>query len=199
MGPASCSAKPPAPVISPTEEIRSGPRVEDQGLLSGDLGQARRQLLDAQGLFRIPDPPDVPSLRLPERPRVGLETQLAAQQGVVPDLRVSVERQVVGRKRHLGGEQGAKSRRHRLRQRRHLRTPQQPVVGEDELGAGAHGGLQELQVRRDAGGDAVDLGGAGHLEPVRAVVVERADLEQLVAEADDLVAGRHRPQTTICG
>ena len=64
-------------------------------------------------------------------------------------------------------------------------------MDEDELGSRAHGTLEQLEVRGHPGRDPRHLGRAGDLKPVRAVIIERADVEQLVAEGDDLVAASH--------
>jgi len=65
------------------------------------------------------------------------------------------------------------------------------VVDEQQVGAPLAGGLEQVEVRRDTARQPRDLAGAGDLEPVRPVILEAADLEQLVAEADDLVSPRH--------
>jgi hypothetical protein len=72
------------------------------------------------------------------------------------------------------------------------------VVGEHELRAGVARALEQLEVSGDAGDELGDLGGAGNLEPVRPVVVVGGGLEQLVAEADDLVAGGGDCPTLRC-
>jgi Ca-activated chloride channel family protein len=60
------------------------------------------------------------------------------------------------------------------------------------LGAGGDGRDKELQVRGHPGGHSRHLLGSRDLEPVRPVVVEAVDLEQIVEPGDDLVAPGHR-------
>jgi hypothetical protein len=70
------------------------------------------------------------------------------------------------------------------------------MVGDHQLGAGGDGAFQELQIRADTGRHLADLRGARDLKTVRAIVLERSGVEQLVAEGDDLVPGGHRRQTS---
>jgi hypothetical protein len=64
-------------------------------------------------------------------------------------------------------------------------------VGDHHLRAGVDGARDQLPVGRDAGGDLADVVVAGNLKPIRAVVGECSDIEQLVAEFDDLVSVRN--------
>jgi hypothetical protein len=128
---------------------------------------------------------------VPELPRIGGEGEPLAQQRVVADLRMSVEGKVVAGERYLRSEQGTQPGCHQRVQRPLLRVPEEPVMAEDQLGAGRDRALDRLQVGRDRGGEHRHLGPARHLEAVRAVILERVGLEQPVAKADDLVASRH--------
>jgi hypothetical protein len=65
------------------------------------------------------------------------------------------------------------------------------VVHEHHRGPRLGRTREQLAVRAHAGRDHLDLLAARHLEPVRAVVVERPRVEQLVEEGDDLVAAGH--------
>ena len=107
---------------------------------------------------------------------------------------MSVERQVIAGDRDPGAERRSQAGGHRLGEGAREEVPEQPVEDEDELGAGVTRALEQLQMSGDAGHDLAHLRRAGDLEAVRAVVVEVAGFEQLVAEGDDLVAGgRHWP------
>ena len=58
--------------------------------------------------------------------------------------------------------------------------PEQPVVDQDELGPLGGRALEQLHARGDPGDDRSDLLRTGHLEAVRAVVLEPLRLEQIV-------------------
>jgi hypothetical protein len=70
------------------------------------------------------------------------------------------------------------------------------MVGEHELGSCSDATLEELQIRAHPGCHLADLLSAGDLEPVGAVVLEGAGVEEFVAEGDDLVPAGHRRQTS---
>jgi hypothetical protein len=71
------------------------------------------------------------------------------------------------------------------------------VVCDHQVGAGIAGPLEQLEVSRDAGRDLAYALPPGDLQAVRPVVVEGRDVEQLVAEGDDLVAACD-PATLRC-
>ena len=105
---------------------------------------------------------------------------------------MSVERQVVAGDREARVERDPEAGGHLLAQRPRMEVPEEPVMDEQELGARAHGALEQLAMGGDAGGDLGHLDGARDLKPVRPVVLPFPSLEQLVAELDDLLAaGRH--------
>jgi hypothetical protein len=120
-----------------------------------------------------------------------LEPELGADQRVVSDLRMGVEREVVAGKRDVRVEQRLQALLHRLAHHARMEVPEQAVMAEHELGAIRRGPLEQLPLCRHARHDQRDLLCAGHLQPVRSVVSEGVDLEQLVEVGDDLVAARH--------
>src|SRR4051794_12509062 len=187
-------SEPTGPRDDPDARDPLRPAFEDQGLLTGGVLQAPAELAHLDGLRGATDQAHGGPLRLTERAIVGLEPQGVAEQRVVADLGMGVEGQVVGGQRDVGAEQGPKASRHRHGQRGDIRSPEQAVVGDHELRTRLHCALQALEVRRHPRGDLVYLGLAGHLEPVRTVVLERIDFEQLVAEAEDVLARGHRSQ-----
>jgi hypothetical protein len=104
---------------------------------------------------------------------------------------VGVERQVVGGERDVVLEQRAQALREHGRQARRQEVEEQPVVHEHELGALRDGPLHQLPLGGDAGHDPAHLLRSGHLEAVRAEVLERARFEQLVESGDDRGDSRH--------
>ena len=73
-------------------------------------------------------------------------------------------------------------------------APEQPVVGEHQLRAAGDGALSDSRFAETAVAIASTSGRPGTWSPFGAVVVERAGVEQLVAERDDLVARGHGTQ-----
>ena len=122
----------------PTGSIRSGPESKTSGSLPGRLGQAALELGDRQRLGCDADRrrSAVP-FASPNGARVGLQAEQLAQQRVVADLGMGVEREVVGGEGGLGGQQRPQPRRHRQRERLEPVAPEQAVVDEHELRAGA--------------------------------------------------------------
>jgi hypothetical protein len=118
---------------------------------------------------------------------VPVGTERVGQQGVVADLRVGVERQVVGGQRDVVEEQGAQALRQPRREPQRRELPEQPVVDEHELRALLDRPPDQLELGRDARHDALHGPRAGHLEAVRAHVVEGRRVQQLVEIADQVV------------
>ena len=173
--PASCSAKAPPPVTIPTRWIRSGPASKTSGSRPVSLGQARAQLGDRDRLGAPADRADGRPFASPNGRRVGLEAEPLAQQGVVADLGVGVERQVVGGEGGVGAEQRPQPGGHRRRSGPRGCSPQSsPWWASTSSAPAPDGALQRLQVGADAGRDLRDLARAGDLEAVRPVVLERA-------------------------
>ena len=86
--------------------------------------------------------------------RSDVDSELAGEQRVVADLRVGVEREVVGGERDVGVEERLQPAAQPRGRRRSGSLPQkQAVVDEHELGAGPRRALEELERRRDAADD----------------------------------------------
>ena len=98
---------------------------------------------------------------------------------------------MVGRERQVCIEQRLQPPSHAPVDRARLVLPQQAVVDEHELRAGCGRPLEELSRRRDGADELRNLIGSDDLHAHRPVVPERADVEELVGEGDDLVALRH--------
>ena len=67
------------------------------------------------------------------------------------------------------------------------------MVDQEQLGARGGGALEELERRRDAARDSVDLARARDLQPHWPVVGVGVEVEQLAREGEDLVPVGHRP------
>ena len=104
-----------------------------------------------------------------------------------------VEREVVGSEAEVGSEERLEPAALAPVDPDGLVPPEHAVVDDQQLGARGRRALEELLRGRDAAGDLRHLVGAEHLQPGRAVFGEAVDLEQLVREADDLVALSHGP------
>ena len=104
-----------------------------------------------------------------------LEPERRADQRVVADLGVGVERQVVAGERDVGVEQHAQAAPSSRARSRAGGSPRTARGGRATSCAPRRGRpLEQLAMRGDAGGHDANLVRARHLEPVRPVVVEGA-------------------------
>jgi hypothetical protein len=85
------------------------------------------------------------------------------EQRVVADLRVRVERQVVGGERDVVAEQRPQPLGQPRRQSDGREVPEQAVVHEHQLAALLDGALDQLALRRHARDDALDIAVTGYL------------------------------------
>ena len=116
----------------------------------------------------------------------------AASWALLPELRVSVEREVVGDEREVAGEERLEPASLAPVDDERLVPPEDPVVDEHELRSRRRGALEELAGGGDAAGELRHLVRADHLQARRSELREALDLEQLVGVADDLVPVGHR-------
>ena len=139
---------------------------EDDWLAADLLADPRSELVDRGGLVEHPTEAD------PGKRFGWVDPELPREQRVVPDLGMGVECQVVRRQRHVGVEERLEPAPDGVVDHARVSIPQQPVVDQEHLGAGACGALEELERGRDAAREAADLLGARDLQPHRAVVGE---------------------------
>jgi hypothetical protein len=123
------------------------------------------------GLRRLAKAP--PSLRSPRKPRscspkrpVGLGAEPLAQLRVVAQLRVRIERQVVGEQVDVVRQQQGQALLHPAGDAPVLAAPEQAVVHEDGVGAGGDGRLDQRAAGGHAGDDAPDLGRPSTCRPL---------------------------------
>ena len=94
-----------------------------------------------------------------------LRAERAAEQRVVADLGVRIQRQVVGGKADVGVEQDLQAALERGVDRPGTGTPEEPVVDDQQLGALGGGQLEQLGVRGDARGHGPTSAGPGTCRP----------------------------------
>ncbi len=136
-------------------------------------------------------------LAVMQRERLELvRPESAREERVVAERRMRVERQVIRGEREVGLEQDLQPALQLGVDRAEVRSPEDAVMHEQQLRALGRRELEQLEVRRDAGRDGLDLDRAGHLQTVRPVVVEARRLEQAVELGDDL-AGEDGHRATI--
>src|SRR5262245_28176532 len=170
------------------DELRAGRPGE--GLLAEDRGAAVAQLVERHALRRAPDEADRATAVLAER--LGpLEPERGADQRVVPDLRMCVERQVIAGQRDVVVEQDAEAPLHGRGGGARVEVPEQAVGGAAALRAGNRRPLEQPEVRADAGGEGGDLVGSRNLKPVGAIVLKVPYLEQVVEIRDGFPQLRH--------
>ena len=140
----------------------------------------------------MPSPANVPARPIVANAVCSVAPEALGEQGVVADLGMGVEREVVGGEPDVVLEQRPQPLREHRRQPDGQEPPEQAVMDEDEVGLQLDGALDELPLGRHARDHATHLRPAWDLEPVRPVVVERVRVEQLVERADQVVDRRHR-------
>ena len=111
------------------------------------------------------------------------------EQGVVAELRVGVEGQVIGGQGDAPVEQDLQASLQRLVHRPHPGAPEEAVVDEHQLGLRGGRPLEHLRVGRHPGDDRAHAVRARDLEAVDAVVLETTRLEDPVGLGDQLGDG----------
>ena len=158
---------------------------EHEWLATDGLADPAEELVDSD---RLGQPASLADLA--ER-LLDLHPERLGEQGVVADLGVRVEREVVRREVQVGGEERLEPSTLAPVDPDGLVPPEHAVVDDHELGAGRRRPLEELDRGGDAARDLRHLVGAEHLQAGRAVLREAVDFEQLVRVPDDLVALGH--------
>ena len=155
--------------------------------------QRLAQLRERNALGRASHEADRAAAVLAERLRP-LEPERLADQRVVPHLGMGVERQVVAGQRDVVVEEHAQARASsRARCERGWKSQNRPWWATTSCAPALAACSNSSQMRRDAGRHDAKLVGARDLEPVRAIVLEVLDLEQLVEVGDDL-----HPTASLC-
>jgi len=96
-----------------TIPLRAG--FEDERFAAHQLAHPLDQLGHLESVAGPPDDADRPALDRAEGTGVGIEPEAVAEQCVVADLGVGVERQVVGGNRELGSQRHPQTASHQLR------------------------------------------------------------------------------------
>jgi hypothetical protein len=109
-----------------------------------------------------------------------LPAEALGQLCVVAELRVAVERQMVGEEVDAGLDEGRDPGVGMPGELSRRAVPEDSVVHQDGVGAGVARALEELDAGGDAGGDLADRPASLDLEPVRAEVLAGAGLQQPV-------------------
>ncbi len=109
---------------------------------------------------------------------IGLQAEHAGQLGVVAQLRMGIERQVVSKQVDAMRQQQAQSLAHPTRDAPILATPEQAVVHHDGVGLGVNGGLYQGPAGGDATDEQMHIAVALDLQAVGAVIAELFGLEQ---------------------
>ena len=183
--------RPPAGDDADRTDLRR-PGVEGERLAADGRGDPRNQVSGGDRLGAAPDEADRPAPEGCERPLLGLEPERRAEQGVVADLTVGVEGEVIGGNGEVLAEGDAQASGELLAETAGERiAEEEAVVDEGEPGLRVARPLEKLTARGHPGHDPEHLGVPRDLEAVGAVVLERLRVEELVAEGDDLVAVSH--------
>jgi hypothetical protein len=150
-------------------------------------GDPRDRLVARQRGGPAAGEPQRHALDVAERAAIGQrQADRVGQAGVVAQPRVLVERQVVGRQRHVVGQERLQPPRGRPGHRRQPGAPDQAVVDHDQIGAEFDGAVEQHLVGRHAGDHGVDLGRALDLQAVGRIVAEAIDLERGVEVGHDV-------------
>ena len=155
---ASSSVEAPPPETIPTRRISAGPDSKTSGSRPVSFGDARRKAPRRRDRSRGGGRSRRPAGRSTSPKRTGaLEPEPLADQGVVADLGVSVERQVICRRPRSRRRATVRSRSASAGERPRAAVPEQPVVDDDELGPPVRRRPQQLEIGRDAGDHPLDL------------------------------------------
>ncbi len=157
--------------------ISSGPGEKSQRLLSEDRATARDERLFGNRFGIAAAKADRQALVVGERFH-GVEPELPDRENVVAELRMAVERQVIGEEVHAGLEQRSHPGVGVSGELPWPALPEQPMMNQDGVRAAIAGALEELDAGRDAGRDPADRAAPLDLDAVRTVVLASAGLEQ---------------------
>ena len=104
---------------------------------------------------------------------------------------MGVQRKMVGNQRDVRGEESGKPSTETSIDDERLGAPEESMVDEDELCAGARSTLEELEGGRHTAHDPRDLVRPDHLETHGTELRPLLHLEQVAREGHDVVAARH--------
>jgi len=117
------------------------------------------------------------------------QPQAQAELGVVAELGVGVQRQVVGEQIDVVTQEQAQALPHPADHPGVLPAPEQAVVHEDGIGLGMDRRLDQRPAGGHAGDDLAHRGAAFDLQAVGSVVLESLGCEQQVERMQEFVAG----------
>lgn len=118
---------------------------------------------------------------------VRLQVELTRQLDVVTELRVTIERQVVGEEVHVVRQQNFQALVLGRHHARVFAAPEVTVMHEDRIGARSHRRFEQGQARGHAGDECPDPRAALHLQAIWAIIAEAGNIERLREVARQLV------------
>src|SRR4029453_2868888 len=124
-------------------------------------------------------------------PLLGLDAELRSEQGVVADLRVRVEGEMVGGQRQVVIEERLQAAAEDAVDDAGVLVPEEAVVGDHKLRSGLAGTGEEVARGGDAAGDLGDVLPAEHLNAHGPGARIGLELEVLGGISQDLVARNH--------
>jgi serine protease DegQ len=167
----------------------------DPGRIAEHLRYAAEALLDptrqfGQGHGRRRTPGG--KLLLAE-PGLGLHTQALAQPRVVAEFAMGIERKMIGEQAHVVAQQQLDPAFAHADDACILAPPKVAVMDENGVRFGRHGGLQQVERRRDPGDEPAHLAPAFDLQAVGAIVAKAGDVQKPVGIIGEFgKVGMHR-------
>ncbi|MDT4851809.1 hypothetical protein FQZ97_860090 [compost metagenome] len=116
-------------------------------------------------------------------PFVQTNPQLPGQLRVVAQLRMTVQRQVIGIQIDIVGQQARQTLLHPARDPPILPAPEQSVMHENGIGPGTHSRVNQRPAGRHASDQFPDVASSLHLQPIGAIVAKQRRLQQGVQRA----------------
>ena len=119
------------------------------------------------------------------------QAQLRTELRVVTQLRMRVQRQVVGKKIDLVLQQAGHALAHPAGDASVLPAPEQAVVHKNRVCAFGYCGVDQSQTGGDTGDDVAHLAAPLHLQAVGPIVFEPRRLQQFIESSTQFLAGGH--------
>ena len=168
----------------------SGARVDPQRLASQSLRQQRCQRCRFDRCDELTGHADRRTVPRAE-PIQWRDTEQAAETGIVAQLRVGIQWQMVGNQIDTGFEQGSDPALTDAGNDRRLTLPEPAVMHEQRIGLGRGRGLDQRQAGGHTGDQAFDARPSLDLQAIGRVVTKRRSIQQIVTISDQVAGLYH--------
>ncbi len=112
--------------------------------------------------------------------KIRIETHQATEAGVVPELGMSIQRQVIGQQADLAAQQRSQSPPFHSHHLRCLAAPEITVMNQQGISSPRYRFIQKTLASGDAGGESRNPGPTFYLQAIGAVILEEVRLQALL-------------------